>query len=105
MPGAQRETTMLGLIIGTIACAFTAAKIAESKGRSRQNWFILGALFGFFAVITVAFLRPLKADELPAGHYRYEQSGSDISERGLLEGRGHPIGFAPGWHNTPTYWR
>jgi hypothetical protein len=94
---------MIGLIIGTTICAFTAAKIAESKGRSSQNWFILGALFGFFAVIAVAFLRPLKADELPAGRYRYEQVGSDVSERGLLKEQGRPT--APGWHHTPTYWR
>lgn len=96
---------MIGFIIGTTVCAFTAAKIAESKGRSRQNWFILGVLFGIFALITVAFLRPLKADDLPAGRYRYEQLGSDGSERGLLKEQGSPMGFAPGWHNSPTYWR
>lgn len=47
---------MLTLIIALwIFCAFVSAWLAEQKGYSRASWFLLGALFGVFALLAIGF--------------------------------------------------
>ena len=41
-------------IVFWLICAFIAAAIAESKGRSVIGWFFLGLLIGVFAIIIIA---------------------------------------------------
>lgn len=45
---------ILGFIVVWIVCAGFAAFIAKSKNRDPGNWFVLGLLFGVFALIGVA---------------------------------------------------
>lgn len=45
---------ILGFIVVWIVCAGFAAFIAKSKNRDPGNWFVLGLLFGVFALIGIA---------------------------------------------------
>lgn len=46
---------MLGLFWGAwFICAIFTAVIASSRGRNGFGWFVLGALFGIFALIAAA---------------------------------------------------
>ncbi len=74
----------MGMIIGAVLCAIAASKVAESKGRSILGWFVLGALFGIFALIVVACLRSPKLDETLRGRNRYEQFGDFVAGRDVL---------------------
>ena len=38
------------------ALAFVCMQIAQKKGRNPTLWFVIGILFGIFAVLVVAFL-------------------------------------------------
>lgn len=44
-----------------LAFAFVTAIAAPSRGRSGGNWFILGLLFGVFALVALLVGPPLKA--------------------------------------------
>ena len=63
------------MIVGTAALMFIwfvfavlTAVIASSKGRTGFGWFLLGALFGIFALILVAILPNLIKRELRKVH-------------------------------------
>ncbi len=43
-----------------LLCAGVTAAVAASKGRSGFGWFLLGCLFGIFALIVVAVMPNLK---------------------------------------------
>lgn len=45
-----------------LAFAITSAIVAASRGRSGFGWFLLGCIFGFFALIVVALLPSKKRD-------------------------------------------
>ena len=49
------------LIYVWVAFAVVTALAAPSRGRSSWNWFLLGLLFGFFALIALLVLPSLKA--------------------------------------------
>lgn len=57
----------MDLLILWLVCAFICAAIASSKGRSTGGWFVLGLIFGIFAVIVVAVLSNLKRPVIVAG--------------------------------------
>lgn len=49
---------MIALIVW-VACAIACGVIASNKGRNVAGWVVLGILFGIFAVLVLAFLKPL----------------------------------------------
>jgi hypothetical protein len=49
-------------ILFWLGCAIVSAIIASSKGRSAFGWFLIGALFGIFALLLVVVLPSLKRD-------------------------------------------
>jgi len=58
-----------------LGCAIVSAVIASSKGRSGGGWFILGAIFGIFALVAVAFMPAVAKPEPAAGTAKPEPSG------------------------------
>ena len=46
-------------------CAVFSAVIANSKGRSAGGWFILGGIFGVFALFSVGVMPKLEPPERP----------------------------------------
>ena len=45
---------------GWFTLAFINAGLAEGKGRSRLNWFLLSLLLGPFATMLVVILQPMQ---------------------------------------------
>jgi len=59
---------MLGLFWGAwFVCAIFTAVIASSRGRSGFGWFVLGALFGIFALIAAAAMPIVAKTEAASG--------------------------------------
>lgn len=52
------------LVFIWLAFAVVCAIVASNKGRSAFGWLILGAIFGVFALIVLAFLSNLKAPQV-----------------------------------------
>ncbi|MAM95710.1 zinc ribbon domain-containing protein [Parvibaculum sp.] len=52
----------MGYVVIWLLFAGAAAVVASNKGRSGAGWFLLGAVFGLFALIVVAVLPNLKAE-------------------------------------------
>lgn len=57
----------MDFVIVWLVCAGIAAAIAGAKGRGTGNWFVLGCIFGIFAVIVVALLSSIKPPTVIAG--------------------------------------
>lgn len=53
----------MSLLILWLASAIVSAIIASNKRRSAIGWFVLGLIFGIFAVAVIAVLRPLTPSE------------------------------------------
>ena len=47
------ELLFAAIIIVAIPCAITSAVIASSKGYNSFGWFLLGGVFGVFALIAI----------------------------------------------------
>jgi uncharacterized membrane protein YoaK (UPF0700 family) len=48
------------LIIAWVCSGVACGILAEKKDRDQQLWFVLGILFGVFALATIAVLPPKK---------------------------------------------
>ena len=57
----------MDLFIFWLVCAFVAAAVASAKGRSVGGWFVIGLIFGIFAVIVVAVISSKKAPAVIVG--------------------------------------
>jgi hypothetical protein len=53
------------IILQALICAFLASNLAEKKGQSSGNWFVVGLLFGPFGLIAAAGLPIKQATTLP----------------------------------------
>ena len=53
---------LLPLLVAWLAFAVFTAWIATQKGRSGCGWFLLGAIFGIFALIGIAIVPSAKKD-------------------------------------------
>lgn len=63
--------SLLGLIqmaIIGVACGY----IAKTKGRSEKVWFVLGLIFGIFALTIILILSIDKASKSKIGHKTYD---------------------------------
>jgi hypothetical protein len=52
------ESTFLIAVLLWVVCGGVAAFLAQAKGRSPGNWFLVGFFFGPFGVIAAALARP-----------------------------------------------
>lgn len=41
-------------------CGWTASRLARSKNRGTDEWFVCGVIFGLFAVVALRLLPPLE---------------------------------------------
>ena len=71
---------IIAVFIWFLFAVFTAV-IASSKGRTGFGWFLLGAVFGIFALILVALLPNLIKRELRKVH----QEAKGLGERAVGE--------------------
>lgn len=53
------------IVVAAFICAVFTAVVASSKGRSGIGWFVAGLLFNIFALIAVAGMPPLTAENRP----------------------------------------
>lgn len=51
------------LVVIALFCGITSAAIADAKNRLSMVWFLLGLLFGVFALLVIAVLPSLKAEQ------------------------------------------
>lgn len=54
------------LLLFWFGCAVVSGIVASSKGRSGFGWFILGCLFGVFALVLVALMPAIKTADANA---------------------------------------
>lgn len=59
-----RGDLMALLIVIWVVVAVLCAVIASNKGRSAVGWFLLGAIFGIFALLIIAVIG--RADQAPS---------------------------------------
>lgn len=48
------------MILTSLFLGYACGQLAQKKGRNPNHWFFIGALFGLFALLTLALLPPPK---------------------------------------------
>jgi hypothetical protein len=79
---AEKGDIMGLLVIFWLFMAVCTALIASRKGRNAVGWFLLGAVFGIFALIIVAILGP--ADQPAMSLTAQLRELEELKERGTI---------------------